>query len=306
MYPVLMAADILAFNAHRVPVGRDQVQHIEMARDFAARFNHLYGEFFVLPEAAIEDSVATLPGLDGRKMSKSYDNTIPLFATPAELKKLIAGIKTDSRVPGEAKDTEGSALFQLYRAFASAADVDAMTAKFADGIGWGDAKQALFERIESEVAPMREKYQGLIARPGDIEDILRAGAAKARKIATPFVAELRRAVGLRDLREAPSTSGAAKAKVATPTFKQYRESNGQFHFKLLDADGKLLVQSRGFDSARDAGQLVSRLKSAAGQGLQHSLSAGLTLGEAPLGQLGEGVELNDVVATLAVFADDAG
>ena len=145
MYPVLMAADILLFNAHKVPVGRDQVQHIEMARDFAARFNHIYGEHFVLPEAAIEESVATLPGLDGRKMSKSYDNTIPLFAPPAELKKLIFGIVTDSRAPGEAKDTEGSALFQLYQAFASAEETAAMRAAFADGIGWGDAKQALFD-----------------------------------------------------------------------------------------------------------------------------------------------------------------
>src|SRR6478609_9674054 len=132
MYPVLMAADILLFNANKVPVGRDQVQHIEMARDFAARFNHLYGEHFALPEAVIEESVATLPGLDGRKMSKSYDNTIPLFAPPAELKKLIAGIKTDSRAPGEAKDTEGSALFELYRAFASTEEADAMARAFAD------------------------------------------------------------------------------------------------------------------------------------------------------------------------------
>jgi tryptophanyl-tRNA synthetase len=120
MYPVLMAADILIFNAHKVPVGRDQVQHIEMARDFGQRFNHIYGQdIFVLPEAAVDDNVATLPGLDGRKMSKSYDNTIPMFAPASELKKLIAGILTDSRAPGEPKDTEGSALFQLYQAFAA-------------------------------------------------------------------------------------------------------------------------------------------------------------------------------------------
>ena len=303
MYPVLMAADILAFNAHKVPVGRDQVQHIEMARDFAARFNHLYGDHFVLPEAAIEESVATLPGLDGRKMSKSYDNTIPLFASPAELKKLIAGIKTDSRAPGEAKDTEGSALFQLYQAFSSAADADAMTAKFADGIAWGDAKQALFERIDFEVAPMREKYERLVARPGDIEDILQAGATKARAIATPFVTDLRRAVGLRNLREVSATTGKSKAKLATPTFKQYRESDGQFHFKLLDGDGKLLVQSRGFASARDAGQLIAKLKAEAGKGLQHSLDLGLRLGEELLGHLGEDVVLAEVVESLGTFVE---
>ena len=162
MYPVLMAADILVFNAHKVPVGRDQIQHIEMARDFAQRFNHLYGEpvgkeYFVLPEAQIEEHVATLPGLDGRKMSKSYDNTIPLFAPRDVLKKLIFSIVTDSRAPGEPKDTEGSALFQLYQAFADADETAAMRAAFADGIGWGDAKQRLFERVDREIAPLRER-----------------------------------------------------------------------------------------------------------------------------------------------------
>ena len=150
MYPVLMAADILLFNAHKVPVGRDQIQHIEMARDFAQRFNHLYGEHFVLPEVVIEEQVATLPGLDGRKMSKSYDNTIPLFAPRGELRKLIYSIVTDSRAPGEAKDADTSNVFQLYRAFASTGETSAMRQAFADGIAWGDAKAALFERIDAE------------------------------------------------------------------------------------------------------------------------------------------------------------
>ena len=155
MYPVLMGADILMFNAHQVPVGRDQVQHIEMARDMAHSFNHRYGEHFVLPEAAIEDHVATLPGLDGRKMSKSYDNTIPLFAPREQLKKLIAGIVTDSRAPGEPKDVEGSTLFQIYQAFASASETEALRQAYAEGIAWADAKQLLFERIDQEIAPMR-------------------------------------------------------------------------------------------------------------------------------------------------------
>src|SRR5690606_13793118 len=148
MYPVLMAADILVFNAHKVPVGRDQVQHIEMARDIAASFNHLYGEHFTLPEAAIEENVATLAGLDGRKMSKSYDNTIPLFATRAELRKLIASIVTDSRAPGEPKEVEGSALFQIYQAFATPEETEAMRRAYAEGIAWGEAKQLLFERVD--------------------------------------------------------------------------------------------------------------------------------------------------------------
>ena len=158
MYPVLMAADILIFKAHQVPVGRDQIQHIEMARDMAASFNHLYGKHLVLPEAAIEESVATLPGLDGRKMSKSYDTTIALFAGREVLRKQIASMLTDSRKPGEPKATEGSALFEIYRAFASAEETQVLRQAYADGIAWADAKQMLFERIDREIAPMRESY----------------------------------------------------------------------------------------------------------------------------------------------------
>jgi tryptophanyl-tRNA synthetase len=154
MYPVLMGADILMFNAHKIPVGRDQVQHIEMARDMAQRFNHLYGEHFVLPEAARSTNRwPLLPGLDGRKMSKSYDNVIPLFAPREQLRKQIFSIVTDSRAPGEPKDTEGSALFQIYQAFASAARDRAVRKAYADGIAWADAKHTLFERIDREIAP---------------------------------------------------------------------------------------------------------------------------------------------------------
>ncbi|NCP40921.1 MAG: tryptophan--tRNA ligase, partial [Rhodoferax sp.] len=155
MYPVLMGADILMFNAHKVPVGRDQVQHIEMARDMAASFNHRYGAHFTAPEAAIEDNVATLPGLDGRKMSKSYDNTIPLFAARAQLQKLIGSIVTDSKAHGEPKNVEGSALFQIYQAFASADEARTLQQAYLDGIAWGDAKQIVFERVDREIAPMR-------------------------------------------------------------------------------------------------------------------------------------------------------
>ncbi|MBU3739110.1 MAG: tryptophan--tRNA ligase, partial [Rhodoferax sp.] len=193
MYPVLMGADILMFNAHKVPVGRDQIQHLEMARDMAHSFNHRYGVHFVPPEAEIEEAVATLPGLDGRKMSKSYDNTIPLFAPRAQLQKLIAGIKTDSRAPGEPKDTEGSALYAIYQAFASPEEARALRLAYAEGIAWGDAKQLLFERIDREVAPMRQKYESLIAQPAELDRILMAGAEKARQLDTPFIRELRQA-----------------------------------------------------------------------------------------------------------------
>ena len=261
MYPVLMGADILMFKAHQVPVGRDQIQHIEMARDMAQRFNHLYGEHFVLPQALIEESVALLPGLDGRKMSKSYDNTIPLFAPREQLKKLIAGIVTDSRAPGEAKQTEGSALFQIYQAFASAQETAALRTAFDEGISWGDAKQILFERIDQEVAPMRARYQALMQDPARIEAILLAGADKARRLATPFMQELRYAVGLRKLGAQAAVHNKAKsAKTGLPVFKQYREADGKFHFKLLDAQGQLLLQSHGFESPREAGQAIARLQ----------------------------------------------
>ena len=261
MYPVLMGADILMFNAHKVPVGRDQVQHIEMARDMGSSFNHLYGEHFTLPEAVIEDNVATLPGLDGRKMSKSYDNTIPLFAPREQLRKLIAGIVTDSKTPGEPKSTEGSALFQIYQAFASAEETAAFAQAFADGIAWGDAKQRLFERIDQEIAPLRARYEELMAHPERIETVLLAGAVKARAVATPSMARLRHAVGLRPLSNTANTAKTKAHKVALPSFKQYRESDGQFYFKLVDAQGHLLLQSLGFASPKEAGQAIARLQS---------------------------------------------
>ncbi|WOP14705.1 tryptophan--tRNA ligase [Ottowia sp. SB7-C50] len=261
MYPVLMGADILMFKAHQVPVGRDQIQHIEMARDMAASFNHLYGEHLVLPEALIDSNVALLPGLDGRKMSKSYDNTIALFGPRELMRKQIMGIVTDSRAPGEPKDTEGSALYQIYRAFADDAEAAAFAQAFADGIAWGDAKQQLFERIDREIGPMRERYQHLIAHPQEVEDLLLAGAAKARAIATPLMRELRHAVGLRPLQASAQTPSAqAATKTAASSFKQYRESDGLFYFKLVDASGQVLLQSRGFESPREAGQAVKRLQ----------------------------------------------
>ena len=290
MYPVLMAADILLFNAHKVPVGRDQVQHIEMARDFAQRFNHVYGEHFTLPEAVVDENVATLPGLDGRKMSKSYDNTIPLFAPREQLRKLIFSIVTDSRAPGEAKDTEGSALFQLYQAFATDAETAAMRRAYADGIAWGDAKQALFERIDAEVAPLRERYDALVAEPARIETVLRDGAARLRaRHATAFLGRLRHAVGLRDLGE-HAASRARTAKVeALPAFKQYREADGRFHFKLV-AGERTLLQSAGFDSPRDAGQRIAALR-----------STGLVAAD-PQVALGQDVSEADVREALAALA----
>jgi tryptophanyl-tRNA synthetase len=255
MYPVLMAADILAFNAHKVPVGRDQIQHIEMARDIGQRFNHIYGgEYFTLPEAMIEDNVATLPGLDGRKMSKSYNNTIPLFEPAKKLRSAIMGIVTNSLAPGEAKDPSDSNIFSIYQAFASADETAAMRKAFAEGIGWGDAKQKLFERIDVEIAPMRDKYDALIDKPGEIEEILHAGAQRARALATPFVSKLRYAAGLRDLRtksEGDSDTRVAKSEKPALQPVVFRDAAG-FAFKVVDAKKTVLAEQGGFADPKAA------------------------------------------------------
>ena len=295
MYPVLMGADILMFRATQVPVGRDQIQHIEMARDMAKGFNHLYGDHLVLPEALIEESVALLPGLDGRKMSKSYDNTIPLFSSRTELKKLIAGIVTDSREPGQAKQVEGSALFQIYQAFASEPETTALRQAYADGIGWGDAKNLLFERIDQDIAPMREHYKTLVNDPTKIEAILQAGADKARAFATPLMRELRVAVGLRKLAapaSAPTKQKAAKAVL--PSFKQYREADGQFYFKLLASDGKLLLQSLGFVAPKEAALAIASLQQRGDEALV-ALAGQL--------QAVDGVSSEEVAAALQQWAE---
>ncbi len=266
-YPVLMAADILMFNAHQVPVGRDQIQHVEMARDIGQRFNHLFGqgrEFFVMPEALIEESVATLPGLDGRKMSKSYDNTIPLFTSAKDMKDAISRIVTDSRAPGEAKDPDNSHLFTLFQAFATPAQQAEFREALLQGLGWGEAKNRLFTLLDTELGEAREKYHQFIARPADLEDILLAGAAKARKVATPFLGELREAVGLRSFREQAQVATATRKKAAkTARFVSFRDEDGSFRFRLLGADGEQLLLSRNFADGKAAGQVSKQLQSGA-------------------------------------------
>jgi len=294
-YPILMAADILMFNAHRVPVGKDQVQHIEMARDVAQRFNHLFGrgqDFFVLPEANVEADMALLPGLDGRKMSKSYDNVIPLFEGGAKaMRESVARIVTDSRLPGEPKDADNSHLVTIYDAFATPAQRAAFRAELRAGLGWGEAKQRLVDLIEAEIGPMRERYEALMAHPERIEAILQEGAAKARALAAPLLAQLREAVGLRRFQPLKAaTAPAAKSKPALPVFKQYREADGKFYFKLASAEGQVLLQSQGFEQGREAGQWVARLKR----------EGAAALAEAPV-QRGEGVPAEQVAEALAAL-----
>jgi len=198
-YPVLMAADILLFRANRVPVGKDQKQHVEMARDIAQRFNHNFAELFVLPEADIDIHTAVLSGLDGRKMSKSYNNTIPLFVPEDKLRKLIMKIKTNSLEPGEPKETEGCTLFQIYQAFATAPEVETMRTRFREGIGWGELKQELFEYLDAHLRDARNEFERLLVDTGHVDAVLQHGAERARAIAGPFIARIRDAVGIRRL-----------------------------------------------------------------------------------------------------------
>jgi tryptophanyl-tRNA synthetase len=196
-YPVLMAADILMFNAHKVPVGRDQIQHIEMARDMAGRFNHIYkGDYFTLPEAIVDEKVEVLRGLDGRKMSKSYDNTIPLFVSEKKLLKLVRKIKTNSLEPGEPKDPDTCTLFQIYSAFATAEESATMRQRYQEGIGWGDAKNEVFEYLNAHLREPRERYEALMNDPAHIEQVLLNGAERARAEANTLMEKLRIAVGL--------------------------------------------------------------------------------------------------------------
>ena len=194
-YPILMSADILLFNAHQVPVGKDQIQHIEMARDIAARFNHLYGNIFRLPEAQIDADTATLPGLDGRKMSKSYQNTIPLFSDSAALRKLVMKIKTNSLLPGEPKDPEGCTLFAIYKSLASPEQISALAQAYQNGIAWGEAKQLLFEFLDAHLASAREKFSYYMHHPDEVNAILQKGAARAREKAAPFLEEIKAKAG---------------------------------------------------------------------------------------------------------------
>ncbi len=195
-YPVLMAADILIFNADLVPVGKDQKQHLEVARDIAQRFNHAYSEVFKLPEPYTLDDVAVVPGTDGRKMSKSYANTIPMFGVPGAIKKAVMGIVTDS-TPVEGSKSTDTSLFQIWSLFATPEERREMFARAqAGGLGYGDVKKDLLARLTDYFAPMRARREDWEKRPNDLEDVLRDGAKRARNIAAPILDAARKAAGL--------------------------------------------------------------------------------------------------------------
>jgi len=196
-YPVLMAADILAVQSDIVPVGRDQKQHLEVARDIAVKFNQAYGEVFKIPKPVIRDEVAVIPGLDGRKMSKSYNNTIEVFAPLKQIRKAVMSIVTDSKTVEDPKEPETSTIFALYRLLATEAEQQSMAERYrAGGLGYGEAKKALYERIEEHFAPYRKRREELEQRPGHVETVLREGAARARAVAQQTLQRCRSAAGL--------------------------------------------------------------------------------------------------------------
>jgi tryptophanyl-tRNA synthetase len=198
VYPILMAADILLYDADLVPVGKDQKQHLEIARDIAGKMNEGYGEVLKLPEPEISEDVAVIPGLDGQKMSKSYGNTIDLFGEEKPLRKRVMGIVTDSTPLEDPKDPDGSTIVDLYRLFASPAEVEEMKAAFrAGGTGYGHFKQRLFEALWDHFAPMRARREEILRDPGYVEEVLRAGGVRAREVAGATMARVREAVGLR-------------------------------------------------------------------------------------------------------------
>ena len=194
-YPVLMTADILIFNATHVPVGPDQAQHMEMARDIAGKFNHTYSNLLTIPETIIQNEIS-VPGIDGRKMSKSYDNIIPFLSNEKTLKKSIARIITNSLEPGEPKDHQSCTLFQLYLFFASNDEIESMKQAYKDGISWGDVKKELFKVINNELLPIREKYLELIDDPDLLNDLFAAGASKVRPQAQELIEKMREVTGI--------------------------------------------------------------------------------------------------------------
>ncbi len=296
-YPVLMAADILMFNAHEVPVGHDQLQHLEMARDAAARFNRLYAPedepFFVMPRATGGSGMEVLPGLDGRKMSKSYNNVIPLFEGGRKaLDEAISRIVTDSKLPGEPKDPDSSSICVLFRAFAAEEETEAFRAELRAGLSWSEAKKRLADQIDAEIGPMRARYDELMANPAEIELILQEGARKARSFSGPFMEKLRHAVGLRGFCAPLEAAAPApeKKKSREVVFKQYREKDGRFYFKLVSGSRELFVSS-GCETGRDAGQWVARIRK----------EGAAVLADAPI-SLCDGISADDVCAALQTLA----
>ncbi|AGF48426.1 tryptophanyl-tRNA synthetase [Candidatus Kinetoplastibacterium oncopeltii TCC290E] len=264
-YPILMAADILIFKANKVPVGYDQIQHLEMARDIAQRFNYIYkNNFFVLPEAVISRNVATLPGLDGRKMSKSYNNTIPIFDDESKtLRSSIMKIVTDSSQLNEPKNADESHVYLLYRAFSNEAESDDFKLKLNNGLAWGEAKKILYDKIEHELAPMREKYKKLIKQPEHIEKVLVDGSFKARKIIKPIIEEIREIIGIRNLKKSSlnNKKKSLEFKDRKTRFLIFKDLEDKFKFRIISSDGNDIIKSELlFNDPKEITSLLKKIK----------------------------------------------
>ncbi|MDO6454655.1 tryptophan--tRNA ligase [Neptunomonas phycophila] len=277
-YPVLMAADILMFNADIVPVGKDQIQHIEMARDVAGRFNHAYEPLFALPEAQVDEATQLIPGLDGRKMSKSYDNTIPLFCSSDQLRKLINQIVTDIKAPGEPKDPDNSTLFQLYSLFANEQETSVMRQRFLEGIGWGDAKKELFEYLDSQLTQPRNRYNELMNDLGTVEAILQKGAEKAKAVSEPFMEKVRIAAGIRPLNYVPVAKEVKTETKEKPAQDSARAEEGRRRAILMQLTPVFKRIDSAADKAKEAAVVlaekaeeVEQLKKKAKQKAQNEL-----------------------------------
>ncbi len=257
-YPVLMAADILMFNGEQIPVGKDQIQHIEMARDIAGRFNHTYAPLFTQPEAMVDEDPLTISGLDGRKMSKSYDNTIPLFCSEDQLRKLINQIHTDLREPGEPKDPDSSTIYELYALFASKAETDAFRLKFYEGIAWGDAKKELFEYLNNYLSGPRQRYNELMEDLSTVELTLQRGAEKAREYSVPLLKQVREAVGIRALDSTAAFASAAPEKKKEKSVEQLaRAEEGRRRGILMQLKPLLEQVAAAEDSAAEATRVLA-------------------------------------------------
>ncbi|AFZ83741.1 tryptophanyl-tRNA synthetase [Candidatus Kinetoplastibacterium blastocrithidii TCC012E] len=265
-YPILMAADILIFKANKVPVGQDQIQHLEMARDIAQRFNHTYkNNFFVLPEAVVAKNVATLPGLDGRKMSKSYNNTIPIFDDETRtLKSSIMKIITDSSQLNDPKNADESHIYLLYRAFSNENESESFKLKLNNGLAWGEAKKILYDKIEHELAPIREKYKKLIKDPEYIEKILTFGCFKARKIIKPIIEEIRDLIGIRNLEKVTLNNKEKLFNYKSSRksrFLIYKDIEDKFKFRLISSDGtELIISNSLFNNPNEIISLLKKIK----------------------------------------------
>lgn len=265
-YPILMTADILLFNAHRVPVGQDQIQHVEIACDIAQRFNHVYKKnIFTLPKIVLGDNRSILPGLDGKKMSKTYNNTIPLFdGCNKSLWTAIKHITTDSHKLTTQRNIEKSSIYKIYREFSSSDETEAFKAQLEQGMCWSDAKKTLYDLLRHTLLPMKERYIKLMSRPKEVEEILQFGAEKARSVAKPFMESLREEVGFRSFTGVCFNVNQRATEIIKrkqqPRFVSFRDRDKKYYFRLLSSSNEELLHSLAYTDTSELGAVVDYLQ----------------------------------------------